>query len=150
MFDVGWSEFVLVAVVALVVIGPKDLPKAMRVLGYWVGRVRSVGRQFRAGFDDMVREAELAEMEKRWAAENARIMAEHGAVLSGTPAVTPSPSPSYDTAATDASDRLPPIPHDHDALPLAEPAMEPIRVEKPEIRPAPGEAAAPRGDGVTS
>jgi sec-independent protein translocase protein TatB len=148
MFDVGWSEFVLVAVVALVVIGPKDLPKAMRVLGYWVGRVRSVGRQFRAGFDDMVREAELAEMEKRWAAENARIMAEHSAVFSGTPAVTP--SPSYDTAATDESDRLPPVHHDQDAPPLAEPAMEPIHVEKPEIRPAPGEAAAPRGDGVTS
>ena len=57
MFDIAPSEFLLVAFVALVVIGPKDLPKAMRVVGYWVGRARAVGRQFRAGFDEMVREA---------------------------------------------------------------------------------------------
>ena len=77
MLDVAPSEFLIVAIVALVVIGPKDLPKAMRVLGYWVGRARGVARQFRSGFDTMVRESELAEMEKKWAEENARIMREH-------------------------------------------------------------------------
>ena len=77
MFGVDSSEFLLIAIVALVVIGPKDLPKAMRVVGYWVGRARGVARQFRSGFDTMVREAELEEMEKKWAAENARIMREH-------------------------------------------------------------------------
>jgi sec-independent protein translocase protein TatB len=77
MFDIAPSEFMLVAFVALVVIGPKDLPKAMRVVGYWVGKARGVARQFRQGFDSMVREAELEEMEKRWAAENERIMREH-------------------------------------------------------------------------
>ena len=79
MFDVAPSEFLLVAIVALVVIGPKDLPKAMRLLGYWVGKARGVARQFRSGFDNMVREAELSEMEKKWAAENERIMNEHSA-----------------------------------------------------------------------
>ena len=79
MFDVAPSEFLLVAIVALVVIGPKDLPKAMRLLGYWVGKARGVARQFRSGFDNMVREAELSEMEKKWAAENERIMKEHSA-----------------------------------------------------------------------
>ena len=79
MFDIAPSEFMLVAAVALVVIGPKDLPKAMRVAGYWVGRARGVARQFRSGFDEMVREAELAEMEKKWKAENERIMREHPA-----------------------------------------------------------------------
>jgi sec-independent protein translocase protein TatB len=79
MFDIAPTEFLAVAVVALVVIGPKDLPKAMRVLGYWVGKARGAARQFRSGFDNMVREAELAEMEKRWAEENERIMREHGA-----------------------------------------------------------------------
>ncbi|RXD03919.1 twin-arginine translocase subunit TatB [Sphingomonas sp. UV9] len=77
MFDIAPSEFLLVAFVALVVIGPKDLPKAMRVVGYWVGKARGVARQFRSGFDSMVREAELEEMEKRWASENERIMREH-------------------------------------------------------------------------
>jgi sec-independent protein translocase protein TatB len=79
MFGIDSSELLLVALVALVVIGPKDLPKAMRVVGYWVGRARGVARQFRTGFDSMVREAELEEMEKRWASENARIMSEHPA-----------------------------------------------------------------------
>jgi sec-independent protein translocase protein TatB len=79
MFDIAPSEFMLVAFVALVVIGPKDLPKAMRVVGFWMGKARGVARQFRQGFDSMVREAELEEMEKRWAAENERIMREHPA-----------------------------------------------------------------------
>ena len=64
MFDIGSPELLLVAVVAIVVIGPKDLPKAMRLAGYWVGRARGVMRQFRSGFDAMVREAELQEMDR--------------------------------------------------------------------------------------
>src|SRR5579875_1191949 len=68
---------IVVALVALIVIGPKDLPKAMRVAGYWVGKARGIARQFRSGFDQMVREAELEEMEKKWKAENERIMREH-------------------------------------------------------------------------
>lgn len=77
MFDVSPYELLLVAIVALVVIGPKDLPKAMRFVGQWVSKARGVMSQFRAGFDTMVREAELKEMEERWAAENARIMREY-------------------------------------------------------------------------
>lgn len=77
MLDFNISEMAVVAVIALLVIGPKDLPKAMRVVGHWVSRARGVARQFRAGFDNMVREAELEEMEKKWAAENERIMREH-------------------------------------------------------------------------
>lgn len=88
MLDFNFSEMAVVAVVALLVIGPKDLPKALRVIGYWVGRARGVARQFRAGFDEMVREAELAEMEKKWQAENERIMREH-AVLSPPPPAEP-------------------------------------------------------------
>jgi sec-independent protein translocase protein TatB len=79
MFDVAPTELLLVAIVALVVIGPKDLPRVLRVLGQWVAKAKSVAGQFRSGFDEMVREAELAEMEKKWAEENARIMAEHSA-----------------------------------------------------------------------
>lgn len=77
MFDIAPTELLLVAVVALLVIGPKDLPKVMRAVGSWVGKARGVARQFRSGFDEMVRESELAEMEKKWAEENAKIMAEY-------------------------------------------------------------------------
>ncbi|MDG2535981.1 Sec-independent protein translocase protein TatB [Sphingomonas sp. HITSZ_GF] len=85
MLDFNAPEFVVVAIVALLVIGPKDLPKAMRFVGKWFGKARAVARQFRSGFDTMVREAELAELEKQWAAENARIMSEH------PPAALPAP-----------------------------------------------------------
>ena len=77
MFDVAPTELMLVALVALVVIGPKDLPRLMRTVGYWVGRARGVARHFRSGLDEMMRQAEIEEMEKRWAAENERIMREH-------------------------------------------------------------------------
>jgi sec-independent protein translocase protein TatB len=79
MFDIASTELLLVMLVALLVIGPKDLPKAMRVVGKWVGKARGVAAQFRSGFDEMVREAELEEMEKKWKAENERIMREHPA-----------------------------------------------------------------------
>ncbi|QJU56710.1 twin-arginine translocase subunit TatB [Sphingomonas sp. AP4-R1] len=91
MFDIAPSELMLVAIVALVVIGPKDLPRAMRVVGQWVGRARGVARHFRSGFDEMIRQAEMEEMEKKWAAENARIMAEH-------PASAPPPPEEHDDA----------------------------------------------------
>jgi sec-independent protein translocase protein TatB len=76
MFDVAPTEFMLVAVIALLVIGPKELPRVLRMVGQWVGKARGVARQFRSGFDEMMRESELAEMEKKWAEENAKIMAE--------------------------------------------------------------------------
>ncbi len=79
MFDVAPTELLLVAVVALVVIGPKDLPRAMRFVGNWIAKARGVARHFRTGIDEMIRQSELEEMEKKWAAENARIMAEHPA-----------------------------------------------------------------------
>ena len=77
MFNIDPSELMLLAVVALVVIGPKDLPRAMRFVGQWVGRARGMARHFRMGIDEIIRQSELEEMEKKWASENARIMAEH-------------------------------------------------------------------------
>jgi sec-independent protein translocase protein TatB len=77
MFDIASGELLLVALVALLVIGPKDLPRVLRMVGNWVGKARRVAGQFRSGFDEMVRQSELEELEKKWAAENARIMAEH-------------------------------------------------------------------------
>lgn len=79
MFDIASTELLLVALVALLVIGPKDLPKVLRVVGKWVGKARGVAAQFRSGFDEMVRQSELEEMEQKWKAENERIMREHPA-----------------------------------------------------------------------
>jgi sec-independent protein translocase protein TatB len=77
MFDLSFSEMLVIAVVAIVVIGPKELPGALATLGRWMGQARAVARNFRSGFDAMVREAEMKELEKQWAEQNARIMAEH-------------------------------------------------------------------------
>ena len=77
MFGVDSTELVVVALIALLVIGPKDLPKAMRVVGQWVGRARAMARHFRSGFDAMIRDAELEEMEKKWREENERILRDH-------------------------------------------------------------------------
>ncbi|MGU3315535.1 Sec-independent protein translocase protein TatB [Sphingomonas sp. M6A6_1c] len=134
MFGVDSSEFLLIAVVALVVIGPRDLPKAMRVVGYWVGKARGVSRSFRQGFDNMVREAELEEMEKRWAAENARIMAEH-------PASSDAESQAAAEPVAPASPDADRPPHDADV---------PVMVEKPVVTAAPEHAPAPRPDSAPS
>ena len=77
MFDIAPTELLIVALVALVVIGPKDLPRVMRTVGHWVGRARGMARHFRSGIDTMIREAELEEMEKKWNEENERIMRDH-------------------------------------------------------------------------
>jgi sec-independent protein translocase protein TatB len=74
MFGVDSTEFAVVAILALIFIGPKDLPKVLRTVGYWVGRVRGMARHFTSGIENMVREAELEEMEKKWREENERIM----------------------------------------------------------------------------
>ena len=75
MFDIGASELLMIVVVAIVVIGPKDLPLALRSAGRWVAKVRSVSGHFRSGIETMIREAELEEMERKWREQNAAIMA---------------------------------------------------------------------------
>jgi sec-independent protein translocase protein TatB len=64
MFDIGWSELMVIAVVAVVVIGPKDLPKAMRTVGRWSGKMRRMARDFQSQFNEALREAELDEVKK--------------------------------------------------------------------------------------
>ena len=129
MLDVAPTELRLVAAVALIVLGPKDLPKAMRFVGHWVGRARGVARQFRSGFDEMVREAEFAEMEKKWAAENERIMRDYppAGALAAPDTATPVDEP--------AAVEMTPAPEvkGEPELPLAPPSTEP---ETPAAAPA--------------
>jgi len=62
--DLSWSHMLLVLVVALVVVGPKDLPKVMRTMGRWAGKARAMADQFRKSFDEMARQSELDELRK--------------------------------------------------------------------------------------
>lgn len=77
MFDVGSSELLLIIIVAVVVIGPKDLPRALYKIGQVVGKARAMSRHFRTGIDAMIREAEMEELQKKWAEENRRIMEQY-------------------------------------------------------------------------
>ena len=109
MFGVDSTEFVIVAVLALIFIGPKDLPKVMRTIGYWVGRMRGMARHFTSGIETMMREAELEEMERKWREENERILRLH-------PADAHYPEPG-------TPDDMPPVanpdpPQDDDSVPV--------------------------------
>ena len=64
MFDFGWGELILIGIVALVAIGPKELPGALRTLGQWVAKVRRMATEFQNQFHEAMREAELAELKK--------------------------------------------------------------------------------------
>jgi sec-independent protein translocase protein TatB len=65
MLDIGWTEMLVIAVVAVVVIGPKELPRALRTAGQMLGKARGLARDFQRHIDDMVRESELDELRKK-------------------------------------------------------------------------------------
>ena len=126
MFGVDSSELFIVAVLALIFIGPKELPSTMRTVGRLVGRVRAHARHFTAGIENIMREAELEEMEKRWREENERIMAQFPVDpigLSATPpdvtgpVMTPLPPPAADETAVFE----PVLSAEEPRLPLGEP-----------------------------
>ena len=133
MFDIGASELLVIVIVAILVIGPKDMPMALRSAGRWIGKVRRVSSHFRAGIDTMIREAELEDMEKKWKAQNEAIMAKGGASdetgraeMTGPPALENRADASAETRAAEADahdpdrdDPAPPPPPDSEPeLPL--------------------------------
>jgi len=64
MLDFSWSHILIVLIVALVVVGPKDLPPLMRMLGQWAAKARAMANEFRKSFDEMARQSELDELRK--------------------------------------------------------------------------------------
>jgi sec-independent protein translocase protein TatB len=129
MFDIGPTELLLIVIVAVIVIGPKDLPLALRTAGKWIGKVRKVSGHFRAGLDAMIREAEMEEMEKKWREQNEKIMREHPA---GGPPGTEQTG-AYPAAPVDAEAAAP--------LPTAE--SRAITVDNPaEYSQMPGDGTA--------
>lgn len=110
MFEIGGTELLLIAVVALLVIGPKELPNALRTVGRYTGKARAMTRHLRSGFDEMMRQAELEEMEKQWQEHNRKIMAETPLAADfATPAdpITPPPPPASAETTEPQHDSLP-------------------------------------------
>ena len=115
--DIAPSEFLLTATVAVLVIGPKDMPRALRAAGRWMGKMRKVSNHFRAGIETMIREAELEDMEKKWREQNEAIMASvtPGEAPAGShllaheaPAIDPALAPHAPSEAHTPSEPVPP------------------------------------------
>lgn len=75
MFDIGWSELVLIGVVALIAIGPKELPGVLRALGHWMGKVRRMANEFQDQFREAMREAEVADLKRQFDEASAKATA---------------------------------------------------------------------------
>lgn len=114
MFGVDSSELLIVAVLALLFIGPKELPHLMLKIGRLVGKIRGYTRHFTAGIENAMREAELEEMEKKWREENQRILAQY-------PADGHYPDPVPSAAPEPVMTAQPAVP-DQPGLPLEAPA----------------------------
>ena len=137
MFGVDSSELLVVAVIALLFIGPKDLPRVMMQVGRWVGRARGYARHFTAGVENVIREAELQEMEKKWREENQKILAQFPA-----DALYPDPVPAateLTPGAVPVMTALPPAALDPDQppLPFEAPAAPDDDARPPSERPLP-------------
>jgi sec-independent protein translocase protein TatB len=156
MFGFSWSEILIIGVVALVVIGPNDLPRAMKTAARWMSAGRKLAREFQGHVDDLVREAELDELRDQARKLAMTPLSQHiesivdpdkeiarglaapdnlHELLSGTPAVTPVAEPA--------------------ALPPLEIANEPLPVEPAEATPAPKPRAkrkpkAPAGENAAN
>jgi sec-independent protein translocase protein TatB len=66
MFDISWGKLVIIGVVALIVIGPKELPAVLRTIGQWMGKIRRMAGEFQGQFQDAMREAEMADLKKQF------------------------------------------------------------------------------------
>lgn len=138
MFDVGAQELLLVVVVAILVIGPKDMPVALRTAGRWIGKVRRISNHFRSGIETMIREAEMEEMEKKWQAQNQKVMEEHPAIEmtaanGGGEGLVPKPVPLLENLAEPA------------AAPEAEPVVAEVRAKPRAKRKKPASAPTKKG-----
>ena len=137
MFGVDSSERLVVAVLALLFIGPKDLPRVMMQVGRWVGKARGYARHFTSGIENVIREAELEEMEKKWRDENQKILAAYPA-----DALYPDPVPAateigVGEAPVMTALQLAPIDSDQPPLPFEAPAAPDDDPTPPTERPLP-------------
>jgi sec-independent protein translocase protein TatB len=167
MLDLAWSELLIIGVVALVAVGPKDLPIVLRTAGRWMGKARSMAREFQSSVDDMIREAELDELRKQVSdvgqinplaalEKSLEVAAYPTPVTQEPPAVPQAKSPIPEPVEEPQSRHETPGPVSDqpaaaEAVPMAPVPAEPVTPESMPPGPVPAEpapAAAPPGDPV--
>src|SRR5215510_9231457 len=143
MFDIGWSDLLLIGIVALIAIGPKELPGALRTLGQWMAKVRRMASEFQNQFQEAMREAELADLNKE--VDEMATKAESYAHFDPIDDIrkdiekAASPPPDLDTLTDTAS--LPPAPAS--TAPAETPPVSPPAATETSPAAAPPEPAAP-------
>ena len=119
MFDIGWSELLVIAVVAIIVVGPKELPRLMRTFGHYVGKLRRMAADFQRQFEDAVRDSEIDEVRKAMQDLHAQASAPID-----NPLMVPKPAPPTPAPA------LKPKPKPRAKKPKATPAKKAAAVNK--------------------
>jgi sec-independent protein translocase protein TatB len=136
MFDIGWSELVVIAVVALIAIGPKELPGVLRMVGQWMGKARKMAAEFQGQFQEAMREAEMADLKKSFdEVKDAATGFASGNVMTSLQKdvgdalrIDDTDKPAADTSTMSALDVPAPAAPGTDALP-ATPAPEPAPLD---------------------
>lgn len=152
MFGVDSGELFIIVLVAIVVIGPKELPRVMRTVGHWVGKARGMANQFRSGVDQMVRESEIADLEKKWREQNEAIMRANPFAPDSDwglpPDVPPPPPVSLEKVAPGEEPAAPPpapapAPKPKPVVDMTKPAVFPVDPSLPPPPPARRRPVAP-------
>ena len=137
LLDIAPSEFLVIAGAAIIFIGPKDMPRALRLAGRWFAKMRRVSNHFRAGIENMIREAEMEELQKEWATRNAAIMAAGPAVPAVPQADAMTDAMSGAHLATPAGDSARPDPAGAENYAGAKPPVAPPSFAEPDAASAP-------------
>ena len=145
MFDIAWSELLVIMVVALVVIGPKDLPRALKVAGSWVRRARGLAAQFQGTVDAMVRESDMQDLRsdlRKAQQDFDTFSTDPGPIPAGPPASTPTGTAPTGAESAGAEPDMPAMMPPRPATPPP-PAVQPPPAAQP-LAPEPAPAAAPQ------
>lgn len=135
MFDIGWGELVVIGIVALIAIGPKELPSVLRTLGQWMGKVRRMASEFQGQFQEAMREAEMADLKKQF--DEATSAASNLTASLGDPLESARKEMESALGDKPASSAVPSAPDDVQPSPaLAQDKATPV-VEVPLLEPAP-------------
>src|SRR5262249_41134103 len=158
MFDIGWGELVVIGVVALIAIGPKELPGALRTLGQWMGKIRRMAAEFQNQFQEAMREAEMADLKKQVDAltsgfdpirdiESAIEDKPRPAALTGpAPAAESPPATETPSAAAPGAETPPPLPSPTEAASSPTEAASPPPAESEQALAGEAPGAAKPGD----
>ena len=146
MFDIGWPELFIVALITIIVVGPKELPRVLRTVTLWIRKIRAMARDFQDGIDDLAREADLDDMRKEIEGSAALDLdgdlektidptgeiADSVREIDGAMGAPPATEPATESATEPATDSV--------TKPAPKPADEPVTLPAPETKKADGTA----------